>query len=455
MEFLDALKKYGNNPVIPDIKVKSPKEGDLLLGRDPAEYAIALVRAGAPVLSVVTENKNFGGSMEILKEVVKKTGVQVLRKDFISSKEDLKETKEAGASAILLMYATLPEEKINELFFEARRIGLDVLLETHSRETFEKAVRLKADLIGINNRDITILERDNGDFTKTLSLIQEYETDAFIVTESSISNGDQVRQCIKNGAGAALVGTALLKAEDPARMYHALTRKTSVKFCGITDEAGLKECMAFYPDILGFVSGYPEKVPWEISADKAAELVKLARGHVKTCLVTGGNAEHVIGVVQTVKPDIVQLHHRENIVCIKEMINALKDTGIEVIKSIPFAEQDKTLLFGTSSVKEISGMLEDAGASGILVDARHAGNAAASCDKADIEEYLAFCKASKLPITLAGGITPENVADMLKKSKATGIDIMTGIEDAPGVKSKEKLERLFKALNDIVFNSER
>ena len=110
MTFLEALKKaegQGRIPVIADIKCRSPKEGDLLAGRDPVELAWQLAAAGAPVLSVVTEAKEFGGSPELLRRLSSEVPVPFLRKDFLSSRQDLIETKEAGASAVLLMYSTL------------------------------------------------------------------------------------------------------------------------------------------------------------------------------------------------------------------------------------------------------------------------------------------------------------------------------------------------------------
>ena len=104
--FADALiarKKAGFIPVIPDIKCTSPKEGDLLRGRDPLAVAQLLARAGAPALSVVTEPKDFGGSLDLLRQLVKATTLPLLRKAFITTREDLRVTRDSGTRTVLLI----------------------------------------------------------------------------------------------------------------------------------------------------------------------------------------------------------------------------------------------------------------------------------------------------------------------------------------------------------------
>ena len=130
--FLDALRARagaGFVPVIPDMKMISPAEGPLFAQRDPAEAAKALVKAGAPVLSVVTEDRHFGGSMALLRSIIREAGVPVLRKDFIQSAADVEATAACGASAVLLICAAMPEDLLRECFAAARDLGLDALVE--------------------------------------------------------------------------------------------------------------------------------------------------------------------------------------------------------------------------------------------------------------------------------------------------------------------------------------
>ena len=118
--------------VIPDIKCVSPKEGDLLSGRDPVETAKYLVRRGAPALSVVTERNHFGGSIELLRAVVGDVDVPVLRKDFITSEAQLLETAGLGAAAVLLICATTDEKTLKRLYKKSMELGLEPEVEVHT-----------------------------------------------------------------------------------------------------------------------------------------------------------------------------------------------------------------------------------------------------------------------------------------------------------------------------------
>lgn len=227
---LIARKQAGFIPVIPDIKCKSPKEGDLLLGRDPLILAKQLVEAGTPALSVVTEHKNFGGSIELLKKIVEKTGVPILRKDFIKSIDDLIITKDSGAQAILLICATLPFDLLSNLYNKALMLGLEPLVEARTQEELNFAKKLDAKLVGINNRNILELERDNGTISATELLAPYSPKDAFLVSESSIKTPVEAQAAIKAGADAVLVGTAILQAENPASFYQALSKGTGDYF---------------------------------------------------------------------------------------------------------------------------------------------------------------------------------------------------------------------------------
>ena len=225
MKFANAIRQKQAEcitPVIPDIKCISPKHGDLLDGRCPIEMACLLKGAGAPVLSVVTKESNFGGSMNLLCQIVQKTGLPVLRKDFITSIDDLKETVDSGASAVLLMYETQTEQSLADLYHAALQMELEVLVETHTAAQMQMAVRLGSDMIGINNRDIKKLEQDDGTVDNTCYLASLAPKDALVISESGIQTPDDVRRAIAAGADAALVGTALWQAADMSMFYKQL-----------------------------------------------------------------------------------------------------------------------------------------------------------------------------------------------------------------------------------------
>jgi len=219
-EFSNSIRirqQAGYIPVIPDIKCRSPKEGDLLRGRDPVATARQLVDAGAPVLSVVTESDNFGGSLELLEQVIRETGVPVLRKDFINSREDLVVTRDIGASAILLISSMLTQEQLLFFYEAAIELGLEPLVETHSIAEILYASKLGAGLVGIND----------GTVEATASLAAYKPEGCLLISESAIATQTDANSAVLAGADAVLVGTSLWQAEDMLALYAELSQRIS------------------------------------------------------------------------------------------------------------------------------------------------------------------------------------------------------------------------------------
>ena len=453
MTFLEALKRaqmQGRIPVIADIKCRSPKEGDLLAGRDPVRLAGLLAEAGVPALSVVTEAKEFGGSLELLRRLASEVPVPFLRKDFLTTRQDLIETKEAGASAVLLMYATLGREKLRELYREALAIGLTPLVETHTREDLEDAKALGAQLVGINNRDILQLERDDGGVAHAQSLIDAASTDAFIVVESGIANGREVRQAVRAGADTALVGTALLRADDIAEAYRGMARPWDLKVCGLMNKTDAEQMIRGGADMLGFVTEYPVNVPWNLREEETAELLRAVSGRARTCIVTGGSPEKIIGLAERLRPDAVQLHDSAPLQDTMESAGRLAGHGFEVIRSVPLSAEIREKMFGTAQLAEIPQKLAGSGVNALLLDARSQENAAAgggtvSLSSAEAQALREAVRAAGLRLVVGGGITGQTVADAAALFRPDTLDVMTGVEDAPGRKSPEKLKALLQA----------
>ena len=218
-------KQYhsGKPPVIPDIKCKSPGEGDLMLGRDPVEIAKSLAAAGAPVISVVTERDHFGGTPELVRQIAQATSLPILRKDFIKTRDHLLESKEMGASGVLLISSIVEKEQLYKLIEEALTLDLEPLVETHSEEEIRVVKDLKLSFLGINNRNIIEWEMDEGTVNTTEKLGDFVPSGAFVLSESSIASPEDVQRAISAGAHGVLVGTAILRAQDPVEMYHKLS----------------------------------------------------------------------------------------------------------------------------------------------------------------------------------------------------------------------------------------
>jgi indole-3-glycerol phosphate synthase len=209
---LQAAQAAGTIPLISEIKVRSPKEGELLSGRDPAALAGGMERAGAACLSVVTEGPRFGGSLALLRRVSAAVSLPILRKDFVTERQDVGATREHGASCLLLMVAMLDWPRLVELHEEARRCGLETLVEVHDERELRQALTLDLDLLGINNRDIRQLETDDGGVANTLRLLQQVPPGVRAISESAIANASEARQVINAGGAGVLVGTAILRA---------------------------------------------------------------------------------------------------------------------------------------------------------------------------------------------------------------------------------------------------
>lgn len=224
--FSSVLWKHYNSgkiPVIPDIKLRSPGEGDLLKEADMVEYVLALTAAGAPALSVVTEPKHFGGSPGLLRKIRAAVPVPVLHKDFISSKDQLAESADLGADAILLIASMLEKRQLLKLIEGALKAGLEPLVEIHCAGELENIKELSLSMVGINNRNILELETDNGGVDNTERLAGLVNPGSLIISESSISSPADVKRAFTAGAHAVLVGTAILRAVSPAEMYKRLS----------------------------------------------------------------------------------------------------------------------------------------------------------------------------------------------------------------------------------------
>ena len=216
-------RERGVPAVIADIKPVSPRDGELLRRRTPAELARSFERAGACALSVVTEPRYFGGSVATLREVTGASRLPVLRKDFFVGAGQVVESRDAGAGAVLLTLATIPDPLAGELYAKAWELGLEAVVEVHTEAELERALGLNPTIVGVNNRDLLRLERDDGDVSVTERLVPLVPDGVLTVSESSLLCSEDVRRAFAAGADAVLIGTAVLQAGDVAARLQELT----------------------------------------------------------------------------------------------------------------------------------------------------------------------------------------------------------------------------------------
>lgn len=206
--------------VIAEVKRKSPSKGALADIADPAALARAYADGGAAAISVLTEQRRFGGSLDDLRAVRAAVDVPLLRKDFIVEEYQLLEARAAGADLALLIVASLPGDRLDRLHDQARELGLTVLVEVHDEAETERAVDLGAELIGVNARNLKTLAVDEATFGRLAPLIPD---DRVKVAESGISGPEDVQRFVGEGARAVLVGEALVKDGAPREAVAAMT----------------------------------------------------------------------------------------------------------------------------------------------------------------------------------------------------------------------------------------
>ncbi|MBV8843421.1 MAG: indole-3-glycerol phosphate synthase TrpC [Bryobacterales bacterium] len=209
-DFITALRRR-EPAIIAEVKRASPSKGDIFPGLDPAAVAQDYAAAGAVALSVLTDY-HFKGRLEDLRAVRAVVQLPILRKDFIFHQYQLYETRAAGADSILLIAAMLAPDDLSRLLMAAREIGLAALVEVHNQDELNRASRLGAELIGINNRDLHTFKTT---LSTTTELLRSYSSSALIVSESGIETAEQVRELYADGARAFLMGESLLRGGAP------------------------------------------------------------------------------------------------------------------------------------------------------------------------------------------------------------------------------------------------
>jgi len=198
--------------VIAEVKRSSPSKGRLAEISDPAALASAYEAGGAAAISVLTESRRFGGSLDDLVQVRLAVSVPVLRKDFIVTAYQLFEARAAGADLVLLIVAALTDTELVCLVERARSIGLTPLVEVHSAEEVSRAVGAGADLIGVNARNLQTLEVDPQTFAR---LAPQIPDGIIRVAESGVRGPHDVIELARAGADVVLVGEALVTGRDP------------------------------------------------------------------------------------------------------------------------------------------------------------------------------------------------------------------------------------------------
>ena len=218
--FAEALARPGTS-VIAEHKRRSPSAGAIREDASCPALVRAYERGGAAAISIITEEAHFGGSLADLREARAATELPLLRKDFTIDPYQLYEAKAGGADAVLLVVGSLDRRELGTLHGLARDLDLDAVVEVSAPEELETALEVDADVIGINNRDLTDFSVD---MRRTFELLADVPAGKIVVSESGITGREQIEELEQAGVDAVLIGEVLMRSADPEAAVRELSR---------------------------------------------------------------------------------------------------------------------------------------------------------------------------------------------------------------------------------------
>jgi indole-3-glycerol phosphate synthase/phosphoribosylanthranilate isomerase len=380
--FRDALAVPGL-AAIAEIKRRSPSAGDLRPNAEPAVLAPAFERAGAAAVSVLVDER-FGGSIDDLRAARSSASLPLLAKGFFTDENELTALREAGADAVLLLLRDLDDEQAHRLQERARTLGLDALVEAHDERELARAVALGADPLGINARDLETFAIDR---RRQLELVASAPRDRMVVAESGVASRAHAAEAELAGAGAVLVGTALMRAGDPAAALTDLISRPLVKVCGLTRQEDVDVAVEAGADLCGFIfaAGSPRRADSVLDVGDATLSVAV-----------------FVGEPEETSADLVQLYDAEDgTVRGRDAVLLREGHPVATVVDLPWEGDDPS----------------------------H------------------FERAAQVPgrVVLAGGLGPENVGAAVAQVRPWAVDASSRLESAPGIKDPERVRAFVEA----------
>jgi indole-3-glycerol phosphate synthase/phosphoribosylanthranilate isomerase len=382
--FRDALAGEGL-AAIAEFKRRSPSAGDIRPGADAAEVVAAYERAGAAAASVLVDER-FGGGWDDLRAARTAAGLPLLAKGFFTTEHELRAARAAGADAVLLLLRDLDDARAAGLMGTAASLGLDALVEAHDGVELDRAIRLGADVLGLNARDLGTFEVDRGAQLELVALSHKLGSSAVIVAESGIESRAQAAAAELAGADAVLVGTTLMRAPDPGAKLAGLVSRPLVKVCGLTRQEDVDAAVDAGADLTGFILARE-------SPRRAHAVLDVPETVLSVAVYVGEPRDD--------GADLVQLYERED--GHRARHGALYLSGRQVARVLdqPWQAQDP--------------------------------------------EHWARAAATEGRIMLAGGLAPDNVADAIAAVRPWAVDASSSLEVAPGIKDHERVHAFVAA----------
>ena len=382
--FKDALAAPGLR-AIAEVKRRSPSAGDLRPDADPGALAKSFADNGAAAVSILVDER-FGGCYQDIAAARAATTVPLLAKGFFDDQGDLLQARIAGADAALLLLRDLSDDQARLMLAGGRELGLDLLVEAHDPEELGRAVALDADIIGINARDLGTFAIDR---RAQLALVGNAPRDRVIVAESAIANRAQGAEAELAGADAILVGSTLMRADDPGAKLAELLARPLVKVCGLTRQEDVAVAAEAGADLAGFVLAE--------SPRRAEAPLPVAETMLSVAVFVGEPVD--------VGTDLVQLYPEEDGHRARNGVLLRAGAPVATVRDLPWLGEDE----------------------------RHWDEAAAIAGR----------------VLLAGGLGPENVGAAIAAVRPWCVDASRSLELEPGVKDHARVREFVEAVRSL------
>ncbi len=405
-----------------ECKKASPSKG-LIRADFNLEEIVNQYKDYASAISVLADEKYFQGKLDYVKKVSQLVELPVLCKDFFVDTYQVYEARLYGADAILLMLSVLNDEEYTQLAATAKELNLDVLTEVHSEAELARAIKLKAKIVGINNRNLIDLSTD---LAVTERLSSKLSEDTIVISESGINTHDDIKRLapLVNGF---LIGSSIM-AQPDIRFHCKSLLFGHVKVCGLTTPEDALNVDKFGGNFAGLMF-YPQS-PRAVTLQEAKVIVNSAPLNYVGVFVDALQDE-VISIAENLQLYAVQLHGDESDEYIEELRQNLNNKGLQQIQI--WKAKPVTSNLSLSSNNNIEKYLLD------TFSPDKKGGTGKSFDWSVLKNF--DCK----KVILAGGITPDN-ALLAQSQNCYAIDLSSGVESSPGKKSHEKIAELFRQL---------
>lgn len=424
------INNHGNCFIL-ECKKASPSKGLIRANFDVAEICQSY-KQFASCVSVLTDIKYFQGDFDRINQVKELLPQPVLCKDFFVDVYQVKKARFYGANAILLMLSVLDDQQYMALAEEAANYGLDILTEVSNEQEMHRAVALKADIIGINNRNLRDLSTDLECTPKLVALFnelssEEQQQNTIVISESGIYHHQQV-QYLNQFADGYLVGSSLMAQDDLTAACQKLIIGEA-KVCGITSVQDAQNAINAGANFLGLI--FVDSSPRAVSINQANDLVASVKNANWVTVVRDLPISEVVNLAKQLTPYAIQLHGNEDERYRNQLKQSLTDAQLscEIWQAVAI---ENSLPQTLPKVDRI-----------VLDSVNKQGQFGGTGEKFDwsILENLPLDTAK---IMLAGGVAKSNIAG-IKSLSICGVDVNSGVESAPGQKDQQKLTSFFQA----------